>query len=249
MEQHKKAAAPSAARRSAACAADGTGIIGGDKHQTAGVWRKLLHPATAAALQHNLDAAQRSAHGSTNTTNTKGGVGGAYLLPPAFPGTPPTIYFDWTAAPEAVTSGTSNSSCSTSTEKCTAASGGKGHALIALQHTKLCVRYIGGTSKPVKQAFKQAGFQATTKPGSSGWSVLWGRPADVLTDAVLKSLNPLQRVNHFPGAYEGCCWCVGLLAVCVAAELQDSHKSHRPTLQGRGSSGARTGCTATCTDG
>jgi hypothetical protein len=48
------------------------------------------------------------------------------------------------------------------------------------------------------QVFKQAGFKVTK---GDAWSVLWGRPAELLTEDVLRALGPFQRINHFPGEH------------------------------------------------
>jgi hypothetical protein len=48
------------------------------------------------------------------------------------------------------------------------------------------------------QAFRRAGFKPTK---GCAWSVMWGRPADVLADGVLRELGPFQRINHFPGRH------------------------------------------------
>ncbi|KIY96565.1 Tubulin polyglutamylase TTLL5 [Monoraphidium neglectum] len=49
------------------------------------------------------------------------------------------------------------------------------------------------------EVFKQAGFKVTK---GDAWSVLWGRPAELLTEDVLRALGPFQRINHFPGTWE-----------------------------------------------
>ncbi|GBF87853.1 hypothetical protein Rsub_00565 [Raphidocelis subcapitata] len=49
------------------------------------------------------------------------------------------------------------------------------------------------------QAFRTAGFRPAR---GQGWSVLWGRPGDVLAEETLRALGPFQRVNHFPGTWE-----------------------------------------------
>lgn len=51
------------------------------------------------------------------------------------------------------------------------------------------------------QAFRQAGFKVVK--GGASWTVMWGRPADILTEDILKAMRPFQRINHFPG--ERCC--------------------------------------------
>ncbi|GLC44290.1 Tubulin polyglutamylase ttll5 [Pleodorina starrii] len=96
-----------------------------------------------------------------------------YLLPPAFPGTCPTIAFVGSAAEKAA------------------------RGLAPLLAPTLYVKYGGVANTPVRTAFREAGLRPTRK--GKRWSVQWG---GILDAAALAKLHSFQRVNHFPGTWE-----------------------------------------------
>lgn len=60
---------------------------------------------------------------------------------------------------------------------------------------KLFFRIEGASSNCVRNAWKRAGFERTSK---GGWNLWWGRP---LKFPEHKKLNEYQKVCHFPGTY------------------------------------------------
>lgn len=105
-------------------------------------------------------------------TFSRSGAPAAFLLPPAFPGTPATV------------------ACRGAPEEKAAA----GMQLIK-QH-QLRVRFNGIANPCIRRVLDTAGFRRTS---GSRWNLLWGSP---LKKELYKGMDRFQRCNHFPGTWE-----------------------------------------------
>lgn len=99
----------------------------------------------------------------------------AYLLPPQFPNTPPSLSCIMFPTSDVV----------------------RALSLTPLQPPyRAVVRYTGVANDPVKLAFRGAGFKSLK---TDQWNVCWGA---IKRKEDFKEIHKYQRYNHWPGTWE-----------------------------------------------